>query len=346
MSSNMFSTPSGLGNRTPVHGFPLPTTKRQYEPEYSRGQYVLTNPITGVERDKFTRVTTAAHSLDNGSGLDAWKMSNVVLGLKQKPELLDDIDLFDEPYLVRRTVKNVVETACEIAGAKEAAERGTAIHAWTEVVDSGEATLSDVPGEFAPYVRAYQTCLHEKGIRVVPGMIERTVFNATTGWVGTCDRIYELADGTHVIGDVKTSKTTSIKYSYLGFSIQMATYATATHMLTEDGKEWVPMPPVGTDYAVIMHLPSNDPGKCTPITIDLAAGIEAMQEAMRVMAMQKTAGKIVPDPVKLPAPSLTRRIDLIQSVEELSALWEANQQVWTDDLTQRGLGRLQALGLA
>lgn len=340
MNPELFGAPTPS---TQVHGFPLPPEDpKRTPPIYSGGRYVVPHPITGKPNEKFTRVTTGSHVLDNQTGLDVWKMSNVVLGLKQEPDLLDTIDLFDEPSMVKRRVRHVAERASELAGSKEAAELGTAIHAWTEAVESGTHTIDQIPPQFRPYIHAYLRTLQEWGMRTVPGMIERVVFNATTGWVGTFDRIYELADGTYAIGDVKTSK--SLSYSLLGFSAQIADYATATHMLDFDGKTWGPMPEgIRQDFGVIMHLPSNNPGHCEAVTIDIGFGVEVLSLAMEIMAKQRAAGKQVAGQHQVPPPGLKRKIQLAQTPEELGLLWETHQRGWSDEHTQLGMQRIREL---
>lgn len=333
---------AGTPNVTPVHGFPLPPENRQYTPQYRRGQYVLNHPITGKPNDTFTRVTTAVHALESQDGLDQWKMSNVVLGLKQKPELLDNVDLFDEPINVRRAVRSVARDASDVAGAQESAERGTAIHAWTEAVERDGLALDQVPREFHPYVARYLSTLREWGILSPPEFVERIVFNATTGWVGTLDRIWQLADETLVIGDIKTSKT--MKYSYLGFAAQLACYATSTHMLSLDGSTWEPMSEVRTDIAVIAHLPSDKPGHCELIPFDLTVGIEVLGLIMRVDEFRRRAEDFTRSDIPLPPPGLMRKIDMVTSPEELSALWESHQRGWTDAHTQAGVNKLTSLG--
>ena len=126
---------------------------------------------------------------------------------------------------MRRQVRSIADQASVAAGASQASELGTAIHAWTEAVERDGMAVDDVPDQLRPYVAAYMAKLKEYGITTVPDMVERIVYNPQTGWVGTFDRIYQLSADTRVIGDVKTSKT--LRYGYLGFSQQLASYAHA-----------------------------------------------------------------------------------------------------------------------
>lgn len=89
------------------------------------------------------------------------------------------------------------------AEAKEAADRGTAVHAITEAIDRGY--LTECPPELLPFVTAYTEW---KAVHVVwVEMIERTVVHKSHGYAGTLDRVYVLRDGRHVIGDLKTGRS-------------------------------------------------------------------------------------------------------------------------------------------
>lgn len=338
--SSHFTTP-GQSQRTPVHGYPLPPEGRQFRPTYSGGRYKLPDPVTGLSKT-FTRVTTGAHALEDTSGLDRWKMGNVVLGLKDQPELLDSLDLFADPADVRESVRRVADKASEVAGAKQASELGTAIHAWTEAVERDGVAVEDVPGGLRPYVEAYIHALSAAGVSTVPDMVERVVYNSLTGWAGTLDRVYRLADGTQVIGDVKTSKT--LDFSYLSFATQLACYATADYMLSLDGARWEPMPAVGDVYGVIAHVPSNQSGHCELVTIDLRVGMAALELAHEVIEARRTPKRDVVNAWELPLPmdyaALRAKVLECTTAPQLAQLWEDHQGIWTDELTQLGYSRL------
>src|SRR5699024_1772855 len=116
------------------------------------------------------------------------------------------------------------------AGASEAAEFGTAVHAWLEAIDQGRMIPAMVPEMYREHVHAYMATLARHAVYPVPEYTERTVLNTEYGLVGTLDRIYQLPDDRLVMGDVKTSK--SLEYGYLSYSMQMAGYASADLMLS------------------------------------------------------------------------------------------------------------------
>lgn len=337
-----FATTSNMTTKTRVHGYPLPPEGRQFRPQYVRGQYNLPDPVRGgTKTDRFTRVTTGAHALDETSGLEKWKLRNVVLGIHAQPDLVESLDLLGEPREVNKSLNDVVQRASDAAGASDAAEKGTAIHAWIEACERDGASVADVPRQFQPFARSYFETLERAGVEVLPDLVERIVWHAGTGWVGTFDNVYKLADGTQVIGDKKTSK--SLQYGYLGFSMQLAVYADADRMLLPDGKGWTAPPAVSNTFGVIAHIPSNQPGKCELVTIDLDTGRRAIELAQQVRHARAHAAQDVPGKWSLPELPLEQQVARANSSDELAALWQRHHAVWTPELTQLGMARIAEL---
>lgn len=355
MATPMFNNGGNDTSVTPattrVHNFPLPPEGRDFRPSYSRGQYVLP-PVPDAERKvKTTRATTVAHALDDGAGLDRWKTRQVVRGLVDiyredadgLESTLDQIDLDQDARDLGKELDRVVQTAQDKAGSSYGSELGTAIHAWTEAVERDGVSLDQVPGQFRLYVKAYLEALEAAGISTVPGMVERIVANDEAEAAGTFDRIYQLADGTLVIGDVKTSKMSSLNYSWLGWAAQFAIYAGADRMVTRDGTGYEPMPEVSQQFAVVAHIPSDNPGHCELVTVDLEAGRQALNVAADVRFLRQAARGVIPRQWALPTavPSLEAQVRGCTSQEQLAALWEAHAAEWTDELTALGMAQLR-----
>ncbi|NEK06137.1 hypothetical protein GR239_37240, partial [Rhizobium leguminosarum] len=128
-----------------------------------------------------------------------------------------------------------------------------------------------------------------------------------------------------------------------GFSMQLAVYADADAMLKVDGSGWEPMPAVGDVYGVIAHLPSNNPGHCQLVTMDLAAGRYAIDLAERVREARAMASTAIPDVHPLPSLDLGALVDSARSADDLAALYERYAELWTDDITERGMQRIATL---
>lgn len=348
--------------QTQHHRFPLPPETRQFRPSHDNyGRYVLPNPEAGAEGTKsYTRVTTGAKTLEDTSGLEKWKIKSVLRGLKTNPHLLEDVDLYADPWEVDKALLAAAEKAHVAAGGVRASEFGTALHAWLEALELGTITWDQVPDQFKPYCAKYGEALVLHGLKAAVDkdgrpLVERIVYNPDTGWVGTFDRIYELGDGSLAIGDVKTSKERSIDYSWLAISIQLGDYAGSPLMLSLDGTEWEPMPPVRQDYAIVAHVPSDaDPAKATMVTVDLECGRLAMEAAVRVRHMRSVAKSAIPNVHTIPAPgsaksgldSLRTLVSTCTSRQQLAETYEAYSEHWTDELTELGNAVLARRGVA
>ena len=361
--TNPFANPGEAPavNTTPVHQFPLPPETRDYRPTYNHLRQYLLPDVDGNGDRGYTRVTTGAKTLDDTAGLERWKLRSVVRGLKTNPHLLEDIDLYADPWEVNKDLERAADKAHAAAGGVKASELGTAVHAWCEAVELGQLTLEDVPDQFRPFVTAYFQELAKWGISVPldPSgrpYVERIVYNPATGWVGTFDNLYQLADGSVVIGDKKTAK--DLAYSYLAISIQLGDYAGASHILSLDGTRWEPMPEVRQDIAVVLHIPSNaEPARAEAVTIELDAGRVASDAALRVREMRSAAKNVIPNMTPLPRPgqavearpttpeggdlegtrtALRHLIRSCSTAEQLAQVYDQYAEIWTDELTALG----------
>lgn len=332
---------------TEHHHFPLPPPPTdRTPPRMSYGRYVVPHPETG-HAAKFSRATTFAHTLDDTVGLEKWKTRMAVAGLVTSPAVLDAyVRVMDDGGNARR-IDAVVEQARVAAGASEAAEFGTAVHAWLEAVDQGRILPADVPERYREHVDRYADMLARHAVEPVPHLTERTVLNSRYGVVGTFDRVYRLPDDTYVMGDVKTSKT--LEYGYLGFAMQMALYQGADFMLTLDGTGWEPMPDMLRDYALLAHVPSNAPARSALVTFDLAVGRTGLDTAQLVRDLRGSAASDIPHRHALPVPSdeAARYARAVASIKasttsgHLAAVWEEYQDVWNDALTTLGHAVIQ-----
>lgn len=81
-----------------------------------------------------------------------------------------------------------------------AADRGTKVHAATEMLDiTGRA---EIEGEYAPYLQAYAAFRREH--EVLWEMTEKAMYHPELLYAGTIDR-YGLVDGVRVLVDIKTT---------------------------------------------------------------------------------------------------------------------------------------------
>ena len=259
----------------------------QAEPKRDRyGRYLLPHPETGKEQP-WTRVTTIASTTADRFGLEAWAQRNTVLGIGLRPDLyaLAVSSTIDD----RQQLTRVVKQAQEAAKASSGANLGTALHRITERVDSGDDLT--IPAEWQGDVDAYCQTLADNHVGIHPEWIERIGVLPAIGAAGTLDRLVTLAgQAAMTVADLKTGKD-AVKYGTTEIAIQLAIYANATHVWNGTGYD--PMPPTDTDKALIIHLPVGQ-STCTLHTVDIAAGWEAAQLALKVREWRKTKNLTTP----------------------------------------------------
>jgi hypothetical protein len=334
---------------TRTMSYPLPPEPPRVTAVYDGwGRYKLPHPTTGRPTG-FTRATTVASTLDDTYNLSRWarrETARFLLGASAADHTHltgPIIDAFDEDN--KAAIDAALDALDDAYGGKDAAELGTAVHAWLEAVDLGAIRPVDVPERFAPYVRSYREVLARYGLVAEPRYVERIVLNdrGEETIVGTLDRIYRVAaTGELILGDVKTSKT--LEYGYLAYSVQLAIYGFATHMLAADGSGWEPMPEINEDYAIILHVPSDQPERAEAVTIDLKFGAETAVAALDARRRRKESKKAVPFVHALPIPTreslryvaARHAIQDISDRAQLSVIWKEFADVWSDELTELG----------
>lgn len=329
------------------------------------GRYLLPSPHTGNQRP-WTRVTTFAKVIMDTYALNLWQQRMTAKGMALRSDLVAMASTMDVSK-DRERMNNLVSQAKDAAGYKVAANKGTAVHSFTEGLDSGELTVEDVPSDQRPDIMAYQECMRAKGLTVVPSLIERRICLPQYEVAGTFDRVLKEADGTSVIGDVKSGR--DLSYNWLEIAIQLACYAhgiNAAGVWDVKKESWTPTPKVRTDYAVVMHIPAGT-GSCKLYRVDIQSGWEAAQLCAVVRDWRKRSGlaKIYDGPQPLPqngsgdavravhdARVLSDwqvRFGTVQSKEEAMALYQEARRTYPEgsselaSLVERGR---KALGMS
>jgi len=256
------------------------------------GRYLVLLP-TGGKLVGYTRATTVAKALDDGSGLIGWSKRMVALGLAQRADLLALVATSNGD---KRTLDDICERAAEAGGSTIRRDLGTAVHAMLE--QSWADITYMAPAPYTADVEAVHAALAAHGITVEAGMVERIVVDDTHQIAGTFDLLVRSPDGQLRVADIKTG---SSLMGALSFAIQLAIYANADALYTQgaaaDGSEDVrePMPDIAKDYGYIFHV-QPESGRCDIHAIDLAAGLEALKIAVAVREARK-AKVLTPAPI-------------------------------------------------
>jgi hypothetical protein len=104
------------------------------------------------------------------------------------------------------------------------------------------------------------------------------------------------------------------------------------------------MPQINADYAIILHVPSDQPERAEAVTIDLKFGAETMTAALDARRRRKESKKAVPFVHALPIPTdealahvaARHAVQDISDPAQLAGIWEEYAAVWSDELTALG----------
>lgn len=307
------------------------------------GRYQVVNPTTG-KLTGYTRATTVAKALDDGSGLIGWSKRMVALGLAQRPDLLALVAISNGD---NHTLDSVCERAAEAGGSTIRRNLGIAVHAMLE--QSWTDPNYKAPAPYTADIKAVHAALGAHSITVEAGMVERIVVSDAHQIAGTFDLLVRSPDGKLRVADIKTG---SIFMGALSFAIQLSIYANADALYTQgpaaDGSADVrePMPPIAGDYGYIFHV-QPESGHCDIHTIDLTAGLEALEIAMAVREARKVKVlALAPIPEAIMADAVAKVIDTFPGAELVTHVDEDWRQWMTSRLQAiKDAGAIEALAL-
>lgn len=201
-----------------------------------------------------TRATTFAKSISDTFTLSAWSQRMVAKGLGLRPDLV--VAAAAARVDDKATLDGIVDQAKDAAAARASANVGTAVHTLTEEDDRGALDLDKVPAPYGDDVRAWRAALAAHNLRTDPGYIERSVLNTRWNIAGSFDRLFQLPDGTWVVGDLKTGR--NLQYGWNEIAIQLVIYALADAIYDWGRDVFLPMPEgLRKDYALVVHLPAG-----------------------------------------------------------------------------------------
>lgn len=262
-------------------------------PEAKRGRYTLPNPDNGKSRS-WQRVTNFVKMTDDTYHLELWKQRNVAKGVALLAEAgrLDIADLAQRDVkLDRDRLNTVCETAQDVAEAYKMADEGTALHTSTELADYAGGDLNRVPTGHRRKVRMYLDALAANGLTVVPDMIERVTASLRYECAGKFDRVYRLASGVNVIGDLKTGDSLDLSFPSIAAQLECYEDGINNHGIF-DGQRYDDSLKVSHDFGVVVHLPSTR-DEVTVYWVDLAQGRIINAANLTVRAARKIKMKHV-----------------------------------------------------
>jgi hypothetical protein len=304
-------------------------------------------PPTGGKPIAYKRVTRYISVLEDLYMLQQWEKRMVALGLADRADLLLAVAAHRDD---KGRLNRICDQAKDAARGSAAATTGTALHALTDVLDSG-GDLPALPAGPAASLAAFREATAP--LKVVA--IEQKLVLDTHRAAGTADRIYEV-DGQRYIGDTKSG---NIELGILKIAMQLAIYARSHTYDVTTGERGVHG--ASTNRAIVMHMPATDDPKaarCDLLWVDIETGWEAVKVARRIWDMRKLKMDDLTAPFgQVPRPSLRLQkrdeqleADLTASViaqikatttlPELRALWRAD---WPVNLSAAALDHAHTL---
>lgn len=304
-------------------------------------------PPGGGEPVAYTRASTMAKALDNGSGLSKWKVRMVTRGMGLDEDLAAKAAAL--PLLTGDRRKDgptnalldeYAEEAMRLAGAHNKRDWGTAVHGYTEDGRQGDPT---VPARMKSDVDSYWEAVQLNGIRLVA--TEVFVVNDELQVAGTFDDLYYSYLYGLIVGDKKTGRENM--HSVL---IQMAIYANSVLYDPATGAR-APLNslcdavdlkryPVNLKHALYVHIPKGE-GTTRFVEADIEKGYAAARLAAQVREFLRTKDGLLRDAdADLERAARTEAaFELIKGASvmaELGGAYEMYKDVWTQQMTDLG----------
>lgn len=306
-------TPVEAAEATPERGFAIPSDAKP-EVEVGRNGYKIMQ-IDGKKELQYTRITTFIKLIEDKTNLERWTKRKLMQGviLDQTPdengEVVDRLgkvrdlihnrdvaiakarkadrkgklgvgELADLIAAAEKALKDplneIIEELELLGGSKDAAQKGTDIHALTELYDAeGIEPIADMlaagtitPADFAD-LEAYAAAMKGAQIKVLE--TEVMVVNDEKGRAGRLDKIVMVrfpgsSRSVKCVADVKTG---SIDYG-ISVPMQLENYASMEAYDVEKPTERRKLG-LSPTKAVVIHLPQGK-GECHIYPVDLATG--------------------------------------------------------------------------
>jgi len=293
----------------------------------------------------YKRTTTFVDVLQSEFALKQWDQRMVAYGMGQRPDLVvaaaacrNDGSKFDNDKL-----QAIAKAAKDHARQAASANIGTALHTFTEWMDTGQE-LGVVPDPYPADLAAYAVATKD----IEWAAVETFRVHDTWKVAGTADRVGRFtsgpyADGRWKIFDLKTSpKENPISYPH-GPAMQLGMYANMLPYNIATDERGENPPDFDYDTGYIIMLPAGK-AHCTIRPIDIGAGYRACATAVTVWDWRNNKDLILDDGAQIEV-TIKETVAHAQSAAELRILWQAaaNMGQLTDELRELMLSRAAQL---
>jgi len=300
----------------------------------------LIKPPGGAKPVAYFRATKFVDVVEDRYNLERWQMRHVAVGLATAPDLLLKIATVDIDD--RDILNDLCQQALSEAKANDKRDRGTLLHSYSEIVDAGGSLPDDATDEDRSAVMAYvqaTTCLthlHTESLTVVDDLKVAGTPDRISHYVGPGPDGKTPVDW-NIIVDLKSG---DMNFGQLKTAGQLALYSRAQFI---DPSTWErsPLPDVRQDWGLVVDLDAEQ-STCELRWLDLILGWSVVEEAARIRALRRL-DRTAFRPFVQPAVDLAGLIGLCGTVDELRALWAANAEAWSPELTEMAKARAETL---
>lgn len=275
-------------------------------------------------RADYTRASYMADQIEEKGHIHRWEMRYLAKAMGQNEDLaalaacevystgISDAVVGREKSASGRRLDDIIERALDRVRIHEKADRGTAVHGFTE---PGAPDGDAIPKHLRAAVESFWEANRKECIEILG--TEIFTANDTTMSAGTFDHAVRV-HGHPLLGDIVVGDKKTGSFDPLSWCVQISTYANGEPYNLEDDTRPGWPGPVNLQYGLVWQI--DVPKGTTKLwMIDIELGWELAQIAARV----RDAHKRTDIASAYRAPKFHDRLAAIHSVEGLRMMWES-----------------------
>jgi hypothetical protein len=237
----------------------------------------------GSDTVTYRSPSAVAKSLGGTDGLTYWKQAITAIGVMSSKSLqykfshIADCGGYDGS--AKGELYTAVKKAFVAGGGEEAAEIGTVVHSYTDLIDQG--MHCDPPRELRPWFDCYKRAT--ENLTLIGGEVRLVQDELQVA--GTADRFWQLPDGEVRCADTKTGS--DAKYPD-GVCLQVAMYAHSLQYDPTSDLRFQLHKDLNPDRGLMIHLPVRESGEphCDVYELPLDRGWERSKLAYRAFVTE------------------------------------------------------------
>lgn len=285
-------------------------------------------------RAEYTRASSMADFIEEKEHIHRWEMRYLAKAMGQNEDLaalaacetystgISDATFGRSKSASGRRLDEIVNRAFDRVRLHEKADRGTAVHGFTEPAWwTGEHSYDQIPERLRGPVAAFWEINRRECIDIVA--TEQFTANDTTMSAGTFDHLvripgHPLFGDQYVVSDKKTGN-----FDPLSWIVQISTYANGDAYDTSNDTRPAWPGPINKDYGLVWQIDcepdTKQEGRVKLWVVDLALGWKLAQIAAEV----RDAHKRTDLAVKYQSPTFAQRLAASNTREDLVLLWNS-----------------------